>query len=56
MEVIAVGTRKRSYDRLAQLEQYTYGRWLRTLSPVWHRLGAACNAAVKAHPQYRGAR
>ncbi len=48
--------RTRTYDRLMQLECYAYGRWLKSFSTYWYRLGAACNRAVKAHPEYRGVR
>lgn len=47
---------KRTYERLMALEIYAHTRWVRTLSEFWHRLAAACNRAVKAHPEYRGRR
>ncbi|OWK34330.1 hypothetical protein FRUB_10301 [Fimbriiglobus ruber] len=44
----------RSFTHLMRLECYAFNRWRRTLSPLWLRLGAACNRAVKDHPEYRG--
>ncbi len=47
----------RTYDQLMRLEIYAHGRWVKSLfRPFWHRLAVACSRAVKAHPEYRGAR
>ena len=48
--------KRRSFNRLVDMECYAYTRWLRGMSEFWHRLAAACNRAVKAHPEYRGVR
>ncbi len=48
----------RTVERLQRLEVYAYRRWQASghASAFWYNLTAACNRAVKAHPDYRGLR
>lgn len=48
--------KKRTIERLMQLECFAYRRWLSSFSAVAYRLAKACNRAVKDRAEYRGVR